>query len=333
LETFPTVSIIVPCLNEERRVLFLLEAILIQTYPLGKLEVVIADGMSTDRTREVIAAFVERHPEIKISVVDNTLVNIPSALNRAITASSGEVILRLDAHSYPKADYIERCVNGLVDGKGDNIGGIWIIESDNDSWISKSIAFAASNPLGVGDAKYRHAKTALEVETVPFGCFYRKTIEKVGLYDENILTNEDYELNTRIRKAGGRIWLDPAIQSIYFARGSLTLLAKQYFRYGFWKYKMLKQHPETIIWRQALPPLFVLSILLLVGLGFINPLFHWILLIELAMYLIPQFVVSGSAALQNQAWYLFFGVPAAISTMHMAWGSGFLASLLPGKEN
>ena len=251
MEIYPTVSIIVPCLNEERRVLFLLEAILIQTYPLEKLEVVIADGMSTDRTREVIAAFIERHPEITISVVDHTLVNIPSALNRAIKTSSGEVILRLDAHSYPKADYIERCVNGLVDGKGDNVGGIWIIESDNDSWISKSIAFAASNPLGVGDAKYRHTKTALEVETVPFGCFYRKTIEKVGLYDENILTNEDYELNTRIRKAGGRIWLDPAIQSIYFARGSLTLLAKQYFRYGFWKYKMLKQHPETILTIQA----------------------------------------------------------------------------------
>lgn len=332
MESYPTVSIIVPCLNEERRVLFLLDAILSQTYPLGKVEIVISDGMSTDRTREVIAAFIQLHPEMKIRVVDNTLVNIPLALNLAIESSSGDVILRLDAHSYPKPDYVERCVTDLVEGKGDNVGGIWIIESDNDSWISRSIAFAAANPLGVGDAKYRHAKTALEVETVPFGCFYRKTIEKVGLYDENILTNEDYELNTRIRKAGGRIWLDPAIQSTYFARGSLTQLAKQYFRYGYWKYKMLKRHPETIIWRQALPPLFVLSVLILIGMGFVNPVFHWIVLIELALYLIPQFVVSGSASLQNRVWFLFFGIPAAITTMHLSWGSGFLTSLILGKE-
>lgn len=330
METYPTVSIIVPCLNEERRVPSLLKAIFTQTYPLEKIEVIISDGMSTDGTREVIDAFIRTHQELRVQIVDNIRVNIPSALNRAIEASNGEIILRLDAHSYPKPDYIERCVSGLVEGKGDNVGGIWIIESDNDFWLSKSIAFAASNPLGVGDAKYRHSKVASEVETVPFGCFYRKTIEKVGLYDENILTNEDYELNARIRKDGGRIWLDPEIQSVYYARGTISQLAKQYFRYGYWKYKMLKRYPETIIWRQALPPLFVFSLVVLFLLGFIQPFFHLILLVELALYIIPQFIVSGSASFRYQTFYLLIGVPIAISTMHVSWGSGFLFSMFRG---
>ena len=127
--------------------------------------------------------------------------------------------------------------------------------------MAQSIAAAASHPLGVGDALYRHASKASQVDTVPFGAFKRELLALVGFFDESLLTNEDYEFNTRIRKSGGTIWLDPAIRSVYFARPTLAALARQYSRYGFWKWRMLRRYPETLRWRQGLPPLFVLSLL------------------------------------------------------------------------
>lgn len=291
------------------------------------MDVTIADGLSSDHTRDVITEFMATHADLKIQVVDNVQVNIPSALNRAIAASGGEIVLRLDAHSYPKPDYIERCVKALTDGKGANVGGIWLIQSDSDSWIGRSIAHAASTPLGVGDARYRVSREAGEVDTVPFGCYYRKTLEAIGGYDEELLTNEDYELNARIRDKGGVVWLDPKIQSVYFARGSFGKLARQYFRYGFWKTQMLKRYPKTIVWRQALPPVFVASLVVTSLLALIKPLFAWIFYAEVFLYLLPQFFVSLFVAIQKKDLGYVIGVPIAISIMHISWGAGFIFGL------
>lgn len=328
----PKVSIIVPCLNEQKRIKTLLLAIYAQTYPMEQMDVTIADGMSTDGTRAEIEKFTRDHEDLRVLVVDNVKISIPSALNRAIESSDGEIVLRLDAHSYPKTDYVEKCVEALIAGKGQNIGGIWVIKGDEESWVSRSIAYAAAHPLGVGDARYRHTNTAGEVDTVPFGCYYRSTLEKIGFYDESMLTNEDYELNTRIRESGGKIWLDPAIQSTYFSRGSFSKLAKQYYRYGFWKTQMLKKYPRTIVWRQALPPLLVLSFVIGAILALFIPVFRSLLGLELILYLLPQFFVSAKAAKDRKNGSLFIGVPVAISTMHLSWGTGFLVSLVGGKK-
>ncbi len=220
-----TVSIIVPCYNEEKRIRFLLDAIFAQTYPRALLDVTIADGRSTDQTREVIANFQHEHPDLRLQVIDNSNRSIPSALNRAIKASSGEVILRLDAHSGPYPDYVEKSVAALEAGKGDNVGGVWEIRPGAQTWMARAIAVAAAHPLGVGDALYRHATQAASVDTVPFGAWRRILLEKVGGYDESLLSNEDYEFNTRIRQLNGRIWLDPSIRSIYFARSTFGALA------------------------------------------------------------------------------------------------------------
>jgi succinoglycan biosynthesis protein ExoA len=207
----PKVSIVIPCYNEQSTIRLLLGALREQTFPRAEMEVIIADGMSTDHTRDVITAFQKDFPDLVMRVIDNTLRNIPSGVNCAIEASRGEIILRLDAHSRPYPEYIANSVKALEDGRGDNVGGVWEIHPGADTWIAKSIAVAAAHPLGVGDAMYRHAKHAAEVDTVPFGSFKRDLIERVGLFDESLLTNEDYEFNARIRKAGGRIWLDPSI--------------------------------------------------------------------------------------------------------------------------
>lgn len=322
------VSIIIPCYNEQARINNLLAAIYSQTYPRADMEVVIADGMSTDNSRGEIANFIKQHPDLSILVVDNPARIIPAALNRALKEARGEIIVRLDAHSIPYPDYVERCVAALESGLGENVGGIWEISPGADGWIAQAIAVAAAHPLGVGDALYRHAEKAAYVDTVPFGAFEREQLALVGFFDESLLTNEDYEFNTRIRQSGGRIWLDPAIRSIYYARPTLAALARQFWRYGYWKRKMLQRYPETLRWRQGLPPLFVLSLLGGAVLAILFPVFRLLPAIEVSLYAIILILTGCQTAIRQKKLALIIGLPLAIAVMHIAWGAGFLWSMI-----
>jgi glycosyltransferase involved in cell wall biosynthesis len=324
----PKVSVIVPCYNEQSTIRQLLEALCAQTFPRTDMEVVVADGMSQDGTRDSIAAFQRDFPELEVLVVDNPLRNIPSGLNRAIEASRGDLIVRLDGHAKPYPDYVENCVRDHEAGLGDNIGGVWEIQPGAPTWIARSISVAAAHPIGVGDAMYRLAASAAEVDTVPFGSYRRALVERIGGYNEALLTNEDYEFNTRIRQSGGRVWLDPSIRSMYFARATLKDLVRQYWRYGFWKWRMLRNFPGTVRWRQALPPLFVASLVILSLVAFFFPPAWWLLILELFLYLSVLLLTGLYAAIKQHKLYLLTGLPMAIATMHISWGSGFLWSML-----
>lgn len=326
----PLVSIIVPCFNEQKTIGKLLDAIHAQTFPKPALEVIIADGMSTDGTRAEINAFAVAHPDLILRIVDNPKRNIPAGLNCALKSAQGEIIIRLDAHSMPHPDYVQRCVDDLQADLGTNVGGVWEISPGASTWVARSIAVAAAHPLGVGDALYRHAEQPAVVDTVPFGAFKRDLLAQIGYFDETLLTNEDYEFNARIRQAGGRIWLDPAIRSVYIARATFTSLAKQYFRYGFWKWRMLRRYPGTLRWRQALPPLFVLSLVVTGMLGFFLPLFWVLLLGVVILYGAILVAVAILAAFKRRQPYLAPGLPLAISVMHISWGSGFIWSMIKG---
>jgi GT2 family glycosyltransferase len=190
--------------------------------------------------------------------------------------------------------------------------------------MAHSIAAAAGHPIGVGDARYRYSQTPGYVDTVPFGAFYRTLLDQVGLFDETLLTNEDYEFNTRIHQAGGKIWFDPQIRSAYFARSHLSALARQYWRYGYWKVQMLRRYPGTIRWRQALPPLFVLSLVLLTLLAPFWKFFRWILLAVCGIYVLILLIAGTQLAIKKNKLAMLIGVPLAIACMHFAWGSGFL---------
>ncbi len=324
----PTVSIIVPCYNEQSTIRLLLDAVYAQSYPRDQMEVVIADGNSTDATCREIQAFQAAHPDLAVTVVPNPQRIIPAALNRAIRAACGKYIVRLDAHSMPQPDYVERCVKALEAGAGTNVGGVWEIRPGGPGWIARGIAAAAAHPLGVGDAHYRSGGRSGAVDTVPFGAFSRTLVEQIGFFDETLLTNEDYEFNTRIRRSGGTIWLDPEIRSVYFSRADLAGLARQYDRYGYWKLRMLRRYPGSLRWRQALPPLFVLSLILLaLGSIFLSPV-RWLLAAELLVYAGVLFVAGISAAAKKRDATLILGLPLGIATMHLAWGAGFLRSLL-----
>ena len=323
----PKVSIIIPCYNEQNTIRPLLEALHSQTFPRADMEVIVSDGHSTDGTRVAIASFQNDYPDLSVRVVDNAQRTIPAAVNRAIEASLGEFLVRLDAHSKPYSDYIENCVGALQSGRGENVGGVWEIQPGNQTWIAKSIAVAAAHPLGVGDALYRHTKQAAQVDTVPFGSFKRALIDQIGPFDESLLTNEDYEFNVRVRKAGGRIWLDPAIRSVYFARATAVELARQYWRYGFWKWRMLRRYPDTLRWRQALPPLFVLSLVVLALLSMAIPFLGYLFIFEILLYFSIITLAGLYVAYRQRKPYLILGLPLAIAVMHLAWGSGFLWSI------
>jgi len=291
------------------------------------MEVVIADGMSTDQTREQIATFQSANPQLNVQIVDNPKRTIPAALNRAIDAAQADIIVRLDAHSMPRPDYVARSVDALEAGLGDNVGGVWEIRPGGPGRLARAIAMAAAHPLGVGDARYRVGGEAKAVDTVPFGAFRRTLIDQIGHFDESLLSNEDYEFNVRVRQAGAKVWLDPAIRTVYFARSSLIDLARQYWRYGYWKLRMLLRYPHTFRWRQ-LSGAFVLTWL---GLGILSIWFvfaRWLLTAEALIYISALIIAGVQSAIKNRDASLLFGVPLAITVMHFSWGTAFLWSLV-----
>lgn len=326
--TYPFVSVIIPCYNEQATIGGLLEALAAQTYPLERIEVIIADGLSSDDTRLRIDAFCREKAQPQVRVVDNPQRIIPAALNRALESARGEIIVRLDAHSVPAADYIGRCVDALQAAGGELVGGRWDIHPGSPSWIARSISAAAANPIGVGNARYRYSDIPGEVDTVPFGAYYRSLTERIGIYDESLQTNEDYEFAFRLRRSGGRVWFDPAIHCRYYARSTLGSLWRQYWRYGFWKVRMLRKFPGSLRPRQLAAPLLVVGLALTAATALFSPLARALFVLELTFYALLLFGAGFYSGLKYRDGALIPGVPLAVAVMHLAWGSAFLWSWL-----
>jgi succinoglycan biosynthesis protein ExoA len=327
------VSVIIPCRNEGQTIRMVLAAINAQTYPHDLMEIIIVDGLSEDNTRSEIMAFRQEHPDLTIRIVDNPKRIIPAAVNAGILASSGNILVRMDAHSIPQPDYVECSVAALAEGRADNVGGVWDIKPQVNTWMARSIATAASHPLAVGGAQYRFSDKAQFVDTVPYGSFRKTLIEHIGGFDESLLTNEDYEFNTRIHLNGGKVWLDPAIRCTYFARKNLNELSRQYWRYGFWKAQMLKRYPGSLRWRQALPPLFVLSQVTLLILAIFLPLARWLLVADVIIYALALLAVGIQLAIKHTDGGMLMGIPLAIACMHFSWGLGFIFGILSSKPS
>lgn len=264
----PPVSVVIPCYNEERFIGKVLENLAGQ-YEAERYEIVVVDGMSTDRTRRVVAEFMDRHPEVQIRILDNPARNIPTGLNIAIREARHEIIIRMDAHSVPSQNYVSRCVEALSRPEGVAVVGMpWRIAASAGTIAARAIVPAVSHPFGIGDAKYRLASSSAEfVDTVPFGAFRKTLWQELGGFNEELLANEDYDFHYRVRLRGGRVLLDPSGHSVYFARPTFRELAAQYFRYGRWKAQMVKLHPRSIKPRQLVAPLFVIALALLSILG------------------------------------------------------------------
>ena len=257
------ISIIIPCRNEARYIRQILDALRDQDFT--DFETIIVDGDSDDETVSIVQQYSAQQP-LHLKLIHNPQRTIPSSLNLGIENASGEIIVRLDAHSRPAKNYLSACLNALNKSGAEVVGGAWDVKAGDDTIVAAAIAAAVSSPLGAGDAAYRlNQNQAREVDTVPFGCFRRGTLESVGGYNEELFANEDYEFYFRLRQRGGRVYFDPGIRCEYFAVSTLRALAQQYWRYGWWKAQMLRRHPRSIRARQLIPIAWsVLSLLALI---------------------------------------------------------------------
>lgn len=327
----PTVSVIIPCYNEER---FIGKALanLADQYSLPLYEIVVVDGMSTDGTRNVVAEFQESHPDLAISLLDNPARNIPHALNLGIAAARGEIIARMDAHAVPSPGYIKRCVDVLEQGETGIVGMPCRVRPAENTITARAIAIGVSHPFGIGDAKYRLTKEGAaqeEVDTVAFACFRKSLWSALGGFDEKLLTNEDYDFNYRARARGNRVVLDRLAHCDYFARPTLGKLASQYFRYGQWKARMLRARPQSVKLRQLVAPVFVASIVLLTAAGFWNSFGWQLLALELAAYFAAASTFGFQGVRSNrERLSVALMMPFVFLTIHVSWGASFLYGLV-----
>jgi cellulose synthase/poly-beta-1,6-N-acetylglucosamine synthase-like glycosyltransferase len=316
------VSVVLPVLNEERHIEACLESVLAQDYPPSRYEVIVADGESMDRTRDIVESVAVRDSRVRL--IDNPGRLQAAGLNLAILASKGEVIARQDGHAEWAPDHLSRSVALLLDTGADNVGGRQDAVGDGAS--GRAIARAMSSPFGVGGARFRYSEREEEMPTVFLGTFRRSALERVGLFDEAYPPHEDYELNERIRETGGRIVFSPDIRTRYHVRSGLGALARQYYRYGRGKVRVARTSPRVIRPYHLVAPAFVLGIpvaaaMALTGRG------RRLALAGTGTY-VAACIVAGQAAGREESPAVRARIPAAFATMHVAWGAGFWAGVI-----
>ncbi len=323
----PPVTLIIPILNEENYIKQCVESLLEQTYPPDLVTLLLIDGRSQDKTKAIIESIQSLHSDRAIILLDNPKRGVAAALNIGIQAATTAIVLRMDAHSAPAPDFIEASVRALQESGAAYAGGP--VRPIGTTPFGQAAALAWTHPLVSGGAKFRTATTGQYTDTVFLGALDKTIFDKAGLFNEALVCNEDYEMNIRIRKAGGKIYLDPRIQTSYTPRGTPKKLWNQYFRYGWWKVETLKLHPDSLRWRQLIPFLFVLVTLLLLFLAPFSILGRYALATTLISYslvlLLATLSVLKTRGLARKAMLLF---PLAVVVMHVSWGSGFLLNLI-----
>jgi succinoglycan biosynthesis protein ExoA len=297
----PTVSVIIPAKNAAEVLPHALESIEAQTYP-HIIEVVVA---AADEETARAAA--------RCTVVDNPEGSTPAGLNRAIAASDGEVIVRCDAHSELPAGYVARAVETLQRTRAANVGGMQVPMGET-KW-ERAIAAAMSSPFGAGDARYRVGGEEGPVETVYLGVFRREALEGIGGFDTSFVRNQDYELNHRLIDAGETVWFDPELKVKYRPRGSLSALARQYFDYGRAKRAFVRRHRGSLRWRQLAAPAVTVTLLCALLISIWMPAALLILLAYTTALVLVGLTIQAKSAIR---------VAAALATMHLSWGWGFL---------
>lgn len=319
------VSIVIPVRNEVANIEATLRSIREQDYA-GPLEVVIADGMSDDGTRALLDTIVAADPHIRY--LDNPTGRTPNGLNIAIGASQGSIIVRCDGHAELASDYISTAVSIMEETGAVNVGGIQA--AAGITWTQRAIAYAMSSRIGVGNARFHYGGEPGPVDTVYLGVFRRDALLEVGMFDETLTRNQDYELNIRLRENGGIVWFDPRLSVVYRPRSSLRGLWSQYYQYGTWKRLVVKMHPESTKLRQLIPPLFVIALLISLALAF-TPLRPWSLLVPGAYIL--MLAAATVALLLKTRDHAALGFPAAVATMHLSWGLAFLGAGRNGQSS
>lgn len=320
-------SVICPIYNEEKYIAKCIDSILAQDYPKDDLEVIFVDGMSKDRTREIVAEYTAKYPFIRL--IDNPDRIVPPAMNKGILASRGDVIMRLDAHATYASNYFSVLVKALNELGADNVGAVCKTDVLNKTPKTLAIKEVLSNKFGVGNSTFRTGvDKVMEVDTVPFGCWRRDVFEKYGLYDVRLVRNQDIELNKRILRGGGKIYIVPDTYCTYLARENYKALAKNNYGNGKWNILTVfytKQFDSLSI-RHFVPLAFVLSLIIPVLFSFL----YWPLALLSVLSLLAYGTLLGTiSAKLSMSKKLSFGyLLASFIVLHLSYGWGSLVGLL-----
>jgi succinoglycan biosynthesis protein ExoA len=319
------VTVIMPIRNEAAFIHRSLGAVLAQDYPPDLLDILVVDGRSTDRTRDVVHTVANGSPHVRL--LDNPGGIVATGLNIALAEARGDVIVRVDGHCEVPPDYVRTCVKHLDEDQVDGVGGA--VRTVGDTLTARAIATAMSCKFGVGNSAFRTTRgrgISQLTDTVAFPAYTRAAITRAGPFDEELVRNQDDEYNYRLRSLGAKILLAGDIESIYHGRASLRRLCRQYFEYGYWKVRVIQKHPRQMRARQAAPTLLVLSLALGAVLSFFSPLAAYATLLLLLTYLAATLVASITQARED--WRMLPILPLAFITLHVAYGLGFLTGLV-----
>jgi glycosyltransferase involved in cell wall biosynthesis len=322
------VTVILPCRNEARYIGPCLESILAAAYPADALEVLVVDGQSTDGTRKRVAEYIKAHPRIRL--LDNPKRIVPTALNIGIREAKGDVIVRMDAHVVYPPEYIPRLVAALAESGADNVGGCMITLPADGTAVAQAIAIGLGHPFGVGNAHFRiGAREQRLVDTVPFGCFPRDVFRRFGLFDEEMVRNQDDEFNSRILRSGGRVLLLPDVVCYYYARGSFTQLARMFYQYGAFKPLAARKAGRIMTLRQLVPAAFVAGLAGSAAAALIWPSLIWLTAGIAATY---AAAVLGCAlrVARSHGRRCAVALTAVFPVVHFSYGIGFLRGLWAG---
>ncbi|MCF6147999.1 MAG: glycosyltransferase family 2 protein [Candidatus Kuenenia sp.] len=317
----PFISIIIPCRNEEKFISKCLDSIVVQDYPKDKIEVLVADGMSNDKTREIIKEYSRQHQYINL--LDNTGEIVPTAMNIGIKAARGKWIVRLDAHSEYSKDYLKNCIDTAKRTNADNVGGVVVTQQNGSSFGARCVQAITTHRFGIGNATFRLESIEKPVDTVPFGCFRSELFNRIGLYDERLVRNQDYEFNQRIIKTGGSIWLNPKIKTGYYNQSTLKGLFRQAFVTAEWLSWMWYVAPYSFKVRHAIPVFFTLGLLSIL---IVLP-FHSFGLYSLSVIFFPYFFLNLISSCQQAVrynWRIGLVLPFLFFFYHIVYGAGTL---------
>jgi glycosyltransferase involved in cell wall biosynthesis len=333
-ESLPFVTVVVPCRNEEKRIARCLESILANDYPKDRMEILVLDGMSEDRTREIVQEHARR--DARIRLVNNPQKHIPVAMNIGIRAARGERILKMDAHSTYQPEYISRCVHNQDKYGAENAGGVWKIVPGADTATAQAIVLGLGSRFGSGNA---NVKIGVEKptwsDTAAFGCFKKDLFERIGMYDEKLLSSSDLDLNQRIQAAGGGILVVPDVIINYAADANLRAFRRHVFADGVWVSYVMKFGKRAWSWRHWVPAVFVLSLMVAFALGAVNRGFLWLGLSIAGMYMAASLAVSLQIAVRERDARYAALLPIVFAVRHFVYGIGTLFGLvlvvLPGE--
>ena len=317
----PTVTVILPIRNEGKSFHGTLDRIQRQDYPPELIEILVVDGMSEDETRGVVAERALKDPRIRL--LDNPGRIVPTAMNRGIREAKGDVIVRIDGHTLVEGDYVRRCIEALRATGADCAGGK--MTPRGDTFLGNLVAAATSGPFGVGDSHFHFSDTTMFTESVYMGAWPRQVLVRLGGFDEEMVRNQDDELNYRLRKGGGKVFLDPSIRSEYRPRGNLEKLFKQYYQYGYWKIRVFQKHPSMLRIRHFVPAVFVLTGGLFAALALFSAWGRAAFVAGIALYLTAGWIAAiKSPGRPAGRW----AMPIVFFTLHAAYGCGFLVALV-----